>query len=175
MKRPSQAAYQKQRRDAAPSHRDVEAMPNPPLDRIMASVLRGIGDDHWMWLGAKNADGYGVLSYCYRTHLVHRLTYSWLVSPIPDGLQIDHLCRVRDCVNPAHMEPVTLQVNNARGESVSSQHARKIMCINGHPYDEANTYQRPSGGRSCRACGCETARRVRQRRAMHDARVKAAQ
>lgn len=78
----------------------------------------------------------------------YRFAYEFLVGPIPDGLELDHLCRVRLCVNPAHLEPVTHAENNKRAG------VAKTHCKWGHPYNEANTYRRRDrpGNRQCRVC-----------------------
>ncbi len=89
----------------------------------------------------------------------HRFAYELLVGPIPDGLVIDHLCRVRHCVNPAHMEPVTRWENTLRGGSFSAVAARQTHCVNGHPFDEENTHVDRRGFRRCRACNRERLRR----------------
>ena len=83
--------------------------------------------------------------------LAHRMIYELLVGPIPDGLEIDHLCRNRGCVNPGHMEPVTHRENLMRGDTVAAANPAKTHCIRGHPYDDENTY-RYGSHRYCRAC-----------------------
>lgn len=88
-----------------------------PADRIRAYSIRTPGGC-WLWQGALNTKGYAVLSVGGRggrRHYAHRLSYEIHVGPIPAGLQIDHLCRVRRCVNPAHLEPVTNRENVLRG------------------------------------------------------------
>lgn len=112
----------------------------------------------WLWTAGTDAAGYGRFKVDGVAAVAHRYAYELLCGPIPDGLQIDHLCRVRHCVNPAHMEPVTLVENVRRGDSFSAQNAAKTYCANGHPYDEANTYMRPDGGRGCRSCRREAKR-----------------
>ena len=82
----------------------------------------------------------------------HRVAYELLIGPIPAGLELDHLCRNRLCVNPAHLEPVTRQTNQHRGASVSGISVRATHCPEGHPYDADNTYVRPNGHRVCREC-----------------------
>lgn len=84
--------------------------------------------------------------------VAHRLAYQWLVGPIPEGLELDHLCRVRQCVNPRHLEPVTHRENTLRGTAPTAVNARKTHCLHGHPFDEKNTCWRPNGSRQCRAC-----------------------
>jgi len=116
-------------------------------------------DACWLWQGALSG-GYGQIC----GEWAHRFSYRFLVGPIPEGLQIDHLCRVRHCVNPDHLEPVTQQVNIRRGEWATRTH-----CVNGHPFDEANTYRPPSkpGWRYCREC-FRLRDAERQRRIVHD-------
>ena len=71
----------------------------------------------WLWLGAVQTKGYGSFSISGVRYLTHRLSYEDRYGPIPDGLQIDHLCRVRQCINPAHLETVTTQENTRRGRT----------------------------------------------------------
>ena len=109
-----------------------------------------VTDSCWEWTGARVA-GYGEFWLDGRVQRAHRVAYEALVGPIPDGLQIDHLCRVRSCVNPAHLEPVTLAENVRRGNG--GLHNRvKTHCPHGHAYDEMNTYITKRGHRGCRRC-----------------------
>lgn len=113
----------------------------------------------WNYTGSRTAGGYGMIRERRRPIYVHRLMYEALVGPIPEGLQIDHLCRNRACCRPSHLEPVTNAVNGLRGESLPAQNARKTHCPQGHPYDEANTLQgRSRRGRHCRTCNRERGR-----------------
>ena len=107
----------------------------------------------WLWQGAVSSSGYGNVSGVdRRTRRAHRVAYELLVGPIPPGLQLDHLCRVRRCVNPSHLEVVTQTVNVLRGEGPTAKNATKTHCHRGHPLDKSNTRHRPSGGRTCRTC-----------------------
>jgi hypothetical protein len=93
---------------------------------------------------------------------VHRVAYELLVGPIPEGLELDHLCRNTRCVNPEHLEPVTGRENLMRAvSSWAAKNAAKTHCPQGHPYDEENTKVKRDGGRACRACGREFMRRKR--------------
>lgn len=78
----------------------------------------------WLWTGA-TSNGYGHICLDYKRHLVHRVVYEMLVGPIPAGLTLDHLCRVRLCCNPDHLEPVTLAENMARSPWFRPTHCRK--------------------------------------------------
>ena len=106
----------------------------------------------WLWSGPRDQGGYARISVNSKTVLVHRLVYSKLVAPIPEGLQLDHVtargCRYRHCINPDHLEPVTGRENVQRGKS-AEPHA---FCIKGHPFDAENTYVSPNGLRACRVC-----------------------
>lgn len=108
----------------------------------------------WRWTGAHIANGYGHFSLQGKRVGAHRVAYEALVGPIPDGLHIDHLCRVRDCVNPAHLEAVTCRENVRRGTApdvARRRHARRTHCKRGHEYTQENTIVR-ADGRECREC-----------------------
>lgn len=111
------------------------------------------GDGCWEWLSNKTKakGGYGRISRGGKMVLAHRFMYERAKGPIPDGLTLDHLCRNRLCVNPGHLEPVTLRENALRGVGPTAINARKTHCIRGHRLNEKNTYTK-TGGRSCRAC-----------------------
>jgi len=103
----------------------------------------------WLWTGAVAADGYA----CFlRDVKAHRFAWELRHGPIPDGLVIDHLCRVRHCVNPAHLQPVTNAENILRGEGPPAVNARKTHCPRGHAFTESNTYRYPDGRRECSTC-----------------------
>ena len=121
----------------------------------------------WLWTASKDGRGYGRFRFGGRTQYAHRIAYEWLVGPIPGGLGIDHLCRVHNCVNPAHLEPVTQRENILRGNGVAAQHVRKTHCLRGHPLSGENLYVTPCGWRACLACKreCDQRRRARRRAA----------
>jgi|ERR1035437_6160 hypothetical protein len=121
-------------------------------------------DGCWLWVAAKDRGGYGVVRFNGKACRAHRVMYELLIGPIPDGLVIDHLCKVRACVNPVHMEPVTIAENTFRGTIYirKAEWAASIThCPFGHPYDESNTDYQPHG-RRCRQCHN---RRERERQA----------
>jgi hypothetical protein len=107
----------------------------------------------WRWqLARMPREGYGLGTRRGRRVLAHRISYETFVGPIPEGMQLDHLCRVRHCVNPEHLEPVTPRENIMRSPiTQAALNAAKRECPQGHPYDEVNTY-RYRGARICRAC-----------------------
>lgn len=93
----------------------------------------------------------------------HIVAYELWIGPIPEGLQIDHLCRVRDCFNPDHLEAVTHRENLLRGDTVVALNAVKTHCIHGHFFDESNTYIDKYGKRHCRKCRAATEQKRRDR------------
>jgi len=117
----------------------------------------------WEWVGAIQPNGYGVFGISPRQKiLAHRASFEIAKGPIPDGLEIDHLCRNRSCCNPAHLEAVTHQENKRR-ESASYR-ARVTTCPRGHAYSDANNEGiNNRGKRYCRACDRDRYHRRRAR------------
>lgn len=138
-----------------------EARPQPTvMDRFWASVEKT--DTCWLWTGSLTRPrprGYGQLKVNGQSVTAHRFSYETFVGPVPEGMQLDHLCRVRQCVRPDHLEPVTGQVNYLRGVGLPAQQARQTHCKRGHPLSGDNV-RMVNGGRSRR---CMTCRRAQQR------------
>jgi hypothetical protein len=124
-------------------------------------------DSCWTWTGKKRA-GYGRLKVDGRQLSAHRVAYELLIGPIPDGAQLDHLCRNRACVNPGHLEPVTARTNILRGEGLAAKEAAQKRCFRGHLLEGGNLIAVPSrpNARYCRECnrirGREYGRKKRQ-------------
>lgn len=118
----------------------------------------------WIWRGAKMSRGYGGLGANKQAWLAHRYSYTMAVGPIPAGLEIDHLCFVKLCVRPSHLEAVTSLVNNLR-----ALHLRMLNgvghCARGHAFagDNLRLHTTRIGRRICRACNNDTQRRYRER------------
>lgn len=110
----------------------------------------------YQWTDALCATGYGVIwvGGRKRTELAHRISYRIAKGEIPDGMHVDHLCRNRGCVNPEHLELVSLGENILRGRSLQAQNKAKTHCMHGHEFSVENTIPkaRPCGGRRCRRC-----------------------
>ena len=116
----------------------------------------------WIWTACCGTGGYGQFSLTpiganKRITPAHRVIYELLVNPIPNGLTLDHLCKRRNCVNPEHLEPVTLRVNILRGNGIGVQNAHRTYCKRGHALIEENMYTWPKtskyrGKRTCKLC-----------------------
>jgi hypothetical protein len=131
-----------------------------PLARRIKRLT--VVDDNgcWLWtLSVFTRTGYARIAVPGPTgtvtRLAHRVSYETFVGPVPDGLHLDHLCRVRRCINPQHLEPVTPRENLLRSPAApAALNAAKTHCPRGHAYTADNTYTTPDGrsGRICRAC-----------------------
>lgn len=108
----------------------------------------------WLWQGSiHKRTGYGYVYHAGKWQLVHRVVWALLRGAIPQGLELDHGCRVRHCCNPNHLEPVTRKVNIRRGETGKWTRARLTgACKWGHAFTPGNTYTAKDGTRACRAC-----------------------
>lgn len=133
----------------------------PPADRFRAAVVvgpapvdrPGLGNCH-LWTGGRSKQGYGVFHPSKGVYeLAHRWAYVQARGAIPADLVVDHLCRVRTCVNADHMELVTNEENLRRGAGYGLRNGMRTTCIHGHEYTPENTYISPCGGIRCRACG----------------------
>jgi len=132
--------------------------PTGALEQRLWAKVDKTGDPSgcWLWTASRNPGGYGqIWANGKAARHAHRIAYELLVGPIPDDLELDHLCRVRHCVNPAHLEPVTHAENVRRGNMEIKRLAvirGRTHCKRGHPFDDANTYVTPDGRRQCRVC-----------------------
>lgn len=118
----------------------------------------------WEWIAARGTGGYGLFRVGAHLECAHRFAYKAIVGPITRELTIDHLCRNHSCVNPAHLEAVTMKVNILRGDCPGAKQARQAHCIHGHTFDLFNTYYYPkTGKRKCQQCNRLNVRRYRSK------------
>lgn len=119
----------------------------------------------WQWRGTIERWGYGQFSLGKKAgkFRAHRVAYSVLIGPVPDGMQLDHLCRNNGCVNPDHLQVTTGRINTLRGYGTSGMNARKTHCKRGHELSGDNIYQY-GNRRSCKLCKTVTSRAAYSRR-----------
>lgn len=114
----------------------------------------------WIWLAS--GDGrYGQVQWNGKWRKAHRVAYEVFKGCIPQGLVLDHLCRVTCCVNPDHLEAVTIKENNARGFSPMTMQSHQTHCKRGHEFNPVNTKVRKDGSRNCRICTRNTDKKYR--------------
>ena len=138
----------------------------PAVDRFMNKVK--VSDSGcWEWTGALKPNGYGIFAIkkncIQKVFNAHRWIYEYHRGPIPEGLTIDHLCRNRKCVNPDHLEAVSLKVNLLRGNGFSAINARKTTCKRGHVFIPVPEHCKTAARRYCQICNTLAARNRRNR------------
>jgi len=119
--------------------------------RFDEHVDKGGSTSCWLWTGYVNPNGYGMVGGLGRTTYAHRLAYERWRGPLASGMVVDHVCRIRHCTNPDHLEAVTNRENILRGVGATAVNARKTHCKRGHEFTPENTWTY-QGMRRCRAC-----------------------
>ncbi len=122
------------------------------IERFLDNIEPVTESGCWIWIGSTIKAGYGRFNWENRDSYAHIFSYEFHGRSIPNGYEVDHLCRVRCCVNPHHLEAVTPRVNKLRSNSPQAINAAKAFCPSGHEYSYINTYVRPVGDRQCRIC-----------------------
>ena len=135
------------------------------IDRMLSQIDFGETDcSCWIWKGGKFSGGYGRTKFQGKTWTIHRLIYEIFAGPVLNE-SLDHTCKEKLCVNPMHLEPVSLRENIRRGgkdgipnwvkaKAVQVQNRKaKTHCKQGHEYTPENTYLKKNGNRACRECG----------------------
>lgn len=121
-------------------------------DRIANKTFINPLTDCHEWQGSLTRSGYGNIRIDRKTQRLHKVVWELANGPVPLGLELDHLCRIRHCHYVAHLETVTHQENISRKKNHVNQNTNKTHCVNDHEYTEDNTYYKPKGGRDCRTC-----------------------
>lgn len=144
----------------------LDALPDRFLDKILFEPNTGC----WLWMAAKDRDGYGWFHIGAPKRMVyaHRHAYTQLVGLIPPDTELDHLCRVTCCVNPAHLEAVHPTVNKRRGHAPAQLAARSETCAQGHPWTPESTGRKTRGFRRCRLCEAARTQAYRAKRLAAD-------
>lgn len=138
---------------AIPGRLPKGVSPKPVLPRLMQR--RRMEGGCWTYDGARNDHGYGQIKVNGKLQYAHRVAYELFVGPIPDGLELDHLCRNPACFRPSHLEAVTHRENALRGESPGAIATRTGRCMRGHELTDDNVWLSGGTHRQCRTCGSE--------------------
>ena len=134
--------------------------PPPIEERLLKLIEPEPNTGCWIWTASLDGNGYGQITVAGKSTKAHRFVYERERGPIPAGLTLDHLCRNRWCVNPAHLEPVSGRVNILRGLGMGARNARKTHCPKGHPFNGNNLFILKNGkGRWCRQCQRDASRK----------------
>lgn len=153
-------------RDCKNVRGDLET-PEEFKERFFYQVVPVTESGCWIWVGYCRPHGYGAIRFRGKRTSAHRVAYILLKGEVPNGLTLDHLCRVRCCVNPDHLDPVTIKTNVLRGISPTAVNASRTFCKHGHPFDEINTKRKidfkGKPFRQCRACNRLLAKIARQK------------
>ena len=121
--------------------------------RILRNICINPKTQCWEWTKSRfSSTGYGRISIRYKSWCAHVISYKLFVGEVPAGLELDHLCRIRHCVNPNHLEPVTRKENVIRGINPASKNYHKTACIRGHVLEKENLIIDSQGHRQCRIC-----------------------
>lgn len=132
-------------------HLTVDHVRTKEIARIFSRIRINKETGCWLWVGSR-VGGYGNLTWHSQTLIVHRFMYAWLVAPLPAGkAELDHLCRVRECCNPVHLELVTPKQNVLRGQGIAAKNSKKTQCKRGHLFSPENMVIK-QGGRQCKTC-----------------------
>lgn len=144
---------------------DMPRARRDPIDRFREKFTEDPQTGCWRWIAYIKSNGYAYFGLSREEGNVyaHRWAYEYFVGPIPEGMDLDHLCRTRDCVNPAHLEPVPRRTNLLRGKTTPAVNVAKTRCPQGHEYSPENTYVDSTGARHCKACRLERSRSDRMR------------
>lgn len=156
LKRPSPHTVCRRCAVAKATAKAAETNRSDPIDRLRAKY-RVASSGCWVWTSSRRSNGYGQIYFRGRMTEAHRVAYILHRGEVPEGAQLDHLCRVRECCNPWHLEAVSARTNTRRGIGPSAINHRKTHCPRGHEYSTENTYvETVRGGRRikrhCRAC-----------------------
>lgn len=131
----------------------------PLIDRFEAKYIPEPNSGCWIWFGSINQYGYGRMLIDGRMALAHRFSYQTFKGPLAPELVLDHLCRMRCCVNPDHLDQVKQKINVRRSPRYLS-----LVCKSGHPWNEENTWLNPRNGwRQCRACNLANQYRMKEK------------
>ena len=133
-----------------------------------ATKFRIKKDNCWVWVGTTGRNkGRGNFRYNHTNYIAYNFLYRVLKGELPPGLVLDHLCRNPTCVNPKHLEPVTLVENVMRGNSPHAINARKKYCKYGHLFGEQGEWAKKLGRRECTTCHMLKERIRREKRRKH--------
>lgn len=137
-------------------------------DQLFWSKVEKV-DTCWLYSGTLNDQGYGIVSYGHTRKIrAHRYSYELVNGPIPEGMVLDHICRVRNCVRPIHLRVVTRGENVLLGTGLAAQKLRQQHCCYGHSLDDAIRIQKKDGiRRTCRKCNQIRCRNAYLKRTSH--------